>query len=171
MSRSKATSQKPNYRWIPQENEIRVESLQIASSSTRFCTLVRSAKNAYIKPCCASVDTIGCGVHELTNQIAVYSTTILQTYIVMLFQEFWACFSHQILHVRAAPLHSNVQCCVTLHVGKYIPYSTYISPWCIISPPPSSAQCSCIGIGCIYMVYSYICSVRIISPHPCSKQM
>ncbi len=45
-----------------------------------------------------------------------------------------------------------------------------ISPWCIISPPPSSGQTSCIGIGRLYMVIRIISPWCIISPPPSSGQ-
>ncbi len=38
----------------------------------------------------------------------------------------------------------------------------------IISPPPSSAQSCCIGIG---RLYTYISQLRILSPPPCSEMM
>ncbi len=47
-----------------------------------------------------------------------------------------------------------------------LPYSTYYKPMMYYKPTPSSAQSSYIGIGRLYMVYSYISSVCIISPPP-----
>ncbi len=59
-------------------------------------------------------------------------------------------------------LGGNITQC-TPDMSRHYRIVRIISPWCIISPPPSSAQSYCIGIGRLYMV------IRIISPPPVQK--